>query len=173
MRVFNFLSGVITILFGYIMFDSVGDSYLIVIYVLQTALILRGIRLLIYYVSMARHMVGGKVILYQGAILFDIGIFTLMVGRIPQIYAMIYLVAGLAISGIVDLLRTREIRRLESGYWKYEAFTGTVKVIAAVTSLFFLDSQSFLVKIYSVGLFQSGVGKISTAVRRSAIVYIE
>ena len=43
---------------------------------LAASLILRGISELIYYFTMARYMVGGKLILFIGAVFFDFGFFT-------------------------------------------------------------------------------------------------
>lgn len=172
-RVFYVISGLLIIFFGVFMFISFGEGYRLVLLILETMLFIRGIRLLIFFFTMARHMVSGKVILYEAFICLDLGLFTLNLDDVPQVYAMLYLLAGLALSGVIDILRTREIRRLESGHWKYQVFTGIVKIATAVVCLFSLDSPLILVSVYSLGLVHSGVARIAAGVRRGAIVYIE
>lgn len=172
-RILNVLTGLLIIFFGIIMLTSNGEAYRMVLFILEMALIIRGVRLLVYYLTMARHMVGGKVILYEGIFLLDIGLFTVNLDELPLMYAMLYLLAGLAVSGIIDMLRANEIRLLESGRWKYQFFTGIVKIGVTVICLFSLDSPISLVSVYSFGLIHSGAARIGSAVRRGAIVYIE
>ena len=172
-RVFNVLSGLLTIFFGIIMLDGMERAYSIMLFFLEIALILRGVRLLSYYVSMARHMVGGKIILYEGVFFLDMGLFLVSIDDLPKMYVLLYLIIGLAISGIVDLLRANEIRLLESGHWKYQAFTGIVKIMATIVSFASFKYSFILVNVYSFGVIHSGVAKIVSAVRPGAIVYIE
>ena len=172
-RVFNVLSGLLTIFFGIIMLDGQERAYNLMLFFLEAALILRGVRLLSYYVSMARHMVGGKIILYEGVFFLDMGLFLVSIDDLPKMYVLLYLIIGLAISGIVDLLRANEIRLLESGHWKYQAFTGIVKVVVTLICFLNFNSGAILVGVYSFGVIHSGVARIVSAVRPGAIVYIE
>ena len=172
-RVFNVLTGLFTILFGLFMFSGQDRAYTAMLFFLEFALIIRGVRLLVYYNSMARHMVGGKIILYEGIFFLDIGLLFVSIDDLPWMYVMLYLVIGLAISGVVDLLRANEIRLLESGHWKYHAFTGIVKILATVISFASFKYPFILVGVYSFGVVHSGVARIVSAVRPGAIVYIE
>ena len=172
-RVFNVLTGLFTILFGLFMFSGQDRAYTAMLFFLEFALIIRGVRLLVYYNSMARHMVGGKIILYEGIFFLDIGLLFVSIDDLPWMYVMLYLVIGLAISGVVDLLRANEIRLLESGHWKYHAFTGIVKILATVISFASFKYPFILVGVYSFGVVHSGAAKIISAVRPGAIVYIE
>ena len=52
---------------------EIGVMFIVLIVVVTT--ILKGVGSLLYYVSMARHMVGGKLQLYKGIILLDVGMF--------------------------------------------------------------------------------------------------
>ena len=172
-RVFNVLTGLFTILFGLFMFSGQDRAYTAMLFFLEFALIIRGVRLLVYYNSMARHMVGGKIILYEGIFFLDLGLLFVSIDDLPWMYVMLYLVIGLAISGVVDLLRANEIRLLESGHWKYHAFTGIVKILATVISFASFKYPFILVGVYSFGVVHSGAAKIISAVRPGAIVYIE
>ena len=88
-RVFNVLSGLLTIFFGIIMLDGMERAYSIMLFFLEIALILRGVRLLSYYVSMARHMVGGKIILYEGVFFLDMGLFLVSIDDLPKMYVLL------------------------------------------------------------------------------------
>ncbi len=172
-RVFYVMTGLLTIFFGLFMYVTFGEEYKLVIVILEVMLFFRGIRLLFYFITMARHMVSGKVILYEAIFFLDMGLFTMNLDDVPQVYAMLYLIAGLALSGVIDILRTREIRRLESGHWKYQVFTGVVKIGISVFCLLSLNSPHILVSLYSFGLVHSGVARVTSGVRPAAIVYIE
>ena len=172
-RVFNVLTGLFTILFGLFMFSGQNRAYTAMLFFLEFALIIRGVRLLVYYNSMARHMVGGKIILYEGIFFLDLGLLFVSIDDLPWMYVMLYLVIGLAISGVVDLLRANEIRLLESGHWKYQTFTGIVKITATAISFASFKYPFILVSVYSLGVIHSGVARIVSAVRPEAIVYIE
>ncbi len=172
-RVFDILSGLFTILFGCIMLSGMDSAYNVMLFFLELALLFQGVRLLSYYFSMARHMVGGKVILYEGLFFLDIGLFFVNIDDLPKMYVLLYLAIGLAISGVIDLLRANEIRLLEAGHWRYQAFTGIVKVTATAICCLSLGSAFTLVSVYSFGVIHSGVARIVSAVRPGAIVYIE
>lgn len=172
-RVFNVLTGLFVILFGLVMFSGQDQAYKAMLFFLEIAMIIRGVRLLVYYNSMARHMVGGKIILYEGIFFLDVGLLFINIDDLPWMYVMMYLVIGLAISGVVDLLRANEIRLLESGHWKYQTFTGIVKIMATAISFASFKYPFILVSVYSFGVIHSGVARIVSAVRPGAIVYIE
>ena len=132
--------------------------------ILSVSLTLYGLRVLLYYFSMARHMVGGKRILYQGLIIFDLGIFTLTVVDNPKIYIILYLLGIHAFAG-----------RFE-GPWRMDMASGVVNVsiaILAVVCGFFLNNMQDIVYIYASGLFYSAVLKIVNALRKTSIIYIQ
>ena len=52
------------------------DGYELVLLMLGLSLTAQGIRSIVFYFNMARHMVDGRSILYKGVILLDFGIFT-------------------------------------------------------------------------------------------------
>ena len=67
---------------------------------LAASLILRGISELIYYFTMARYMVGGKLILFIGAVFFDFGIFTLSLSDESKLFVLAYLLGFHAFAGL-------------------------------------------------------------------------
>ena len=57
---------------------------------LSFGLIVFGARKLVYYFTMARHMVDGRSILYLGVIAFDFGIFTLSIADQHGVFIVLY-----------------------------------------------------------------------------------
>ena len=66
----------------------------------------KGLRYLIYYLTHAQHMVGGKRILLIGLILFDMGVFSAILYDQAQAIMIIYVVAGHLIAAVLNIVRT-------------------------------------------------------------------
>ena len=143
--------------------------------ILSVSLTLYGLRTLVYYFSMARHMVGGKRILYRGVIIFDLGIFTLTMVFNHKIYIILYLLAIHAFAGVIDVMRAMEARRFD-GPWRMDMATGVVNVAIAILAVicgFILNNMQDIVYIYASGLIYSAVLKIVNALRKTSIIYIQ
>ena len=141
--------------------------------VLSVSLFLRGVGMLVYYFTMARNMVGGKLLLYVGIIILDFGMFTITLTDVPHIYLMLYLLATHGFGGVIDILRTLEAKRLESPSWKLNMSQGIVNLAVAVLCIFFLNMTKVLVYLYCAGLIYSAIVRIISAFRKTAIVYIQ
>lgn len=148
-------------------------GYLIVTVILSISLLIYGIRKLIYYFTMARHMVGGKYILFSAVIMLDFGLFTLALTDIPKIYVVLYLMFINAVSGVVLILRTLESRKYGAASWKLNFSHGVINIVLAVMSLVFVSNTHMLVYMYCLGLVYSAVMRIIRACRRTAIVYVQ
>ena len=171
-RIKGVLVGIVMMFGGVLMALAGGEAALIIMLLLALSLTISGIRMLIYYFSMARHMVGGDQILIRGLILFDLGAFTGTLITISQIYIMGYLVGIHAFSGVVDVMRAMEAKKLDSSSWKLNLSTGIVNIILAVTCIVFLRSEGIAVYIYSAGLIYSAFIRIITSFKKTAVVYI-
>lgn len=145
----------------------------IVIAVLDISLLLYGLRLIIYYFTMARYMVGGIMTFYKSIIVIDFGLFIFNLNEIPQKCTMIYLVGLLVFSGMVDLLRSLEERKLMAKTWKYEILHGMVKIVFSIFCLFFINSMRMMMVVYSLGLVHAALVKLSYSFKKTAIVYVE
>ena len=147
-------------------------GYLFALGVLELTLIAYGIRQLMFYLLMARHMVGGIRIFYQSVLVLDAGLFALSLHDMPRAYVMMYLVGSMLVSGVLNAARARETRRQGSTHWKYAMFTGLVKIVLSFVCMFYISSETLITIIYSAGLFYAGVARIVNASRQTAIVYI-
>ena len=109
------------VLFALLMITFDEKAYPVIVGVYATALEFMGIRLIWYYFTMARHMVGGRSILYRGVLFVDFGVFTGSLALVPHIYVLLYLAGTLAFSAVVDLLRAKEAKGIDSP-WKLKTF---------------------------------------------------
>ena len=172
-RVGNILTGLLIIFLGTQMAVEPTRVYKLIILVLGLTLLLSGIRSLIYYFTMAKHMVGGRSVLYRAVIVIDIGLFSLSLTNIPFVFVILYLAAVHGFSGFVDIMMAREARMLQAGSWKLNFIHGLINVIMAILCLVFLGTPAVAVEIYAFGLMYSGLMRIIQAFRKTAVVYIQ
>ena len=154
-----------------ILFPEYG--YRVVIILLDVALLIWGVRLLIFYFTMARFMVGGMRVFYQALILIDLGLFAFSLEKYPQTIAMLYLVGTMAFSGGLSLLRALEARRMGAGSWRTACAVGACRLVLSVACLFYLDSVNVMTDLYCLGLVNTAVSHFITAFRPAVIVYVD
>ena len=147
------------------------EGYQIIALILSIVLIVNGIRYLIFYFSMARNMVDGKLTLFYGIIYLDLGMFAYTLQEIPPIYIVLYLLITHLFSGAVDVLRAREDRRAGSR-WKLNIAIGIANILLAFACGFCLHRLSLLTYVYAIGLAYSACLRMVQVFRRSAIIYI-
>lgn len=172
-RVWSIISAIIMILSGIILIIIPDAGMTLIAFGLSVFLIGRGLKFITYYFSMARLMVGGKSILLIGVFLFDFGIFTLTVLNHPRLIVIIYLLAGHLFDGVVNTVKSIREKKEKAGSWKRDLAEGIIHVILAILCIAFINNIEVLVVIYSLGLFYSALTRISAALRRTAIVYIQ
>jgi len=174
-RIGNLITAVVMIAFAGLLFVSPVEGLPVVAIVVSISFTVRGLRRLVYYYTMARHMVGGKNVLYRGIILVDAGLFT---GALvdDSSYIIILYVAGLHLfSGLIDVLRSREAKALGAS-WRFTLSFGMTDMLlgaAVIVSGFFMHDLSVAVYVYAVGLVYSAMLRVAAAFRRTAIVYIQ
>lgn len=170
----SILVGLIMIIWAFILtIFTPKEAYATIIMVLCLGLLIFGIRELHFYLTMAKHMTGGKTKLYRAIILIDMGLFTMALTDVPLVYVMLYLASIHLFTGGVDILRALEARNLQAGSWKMQFIHGLINVILAVLCLIFIKSTSTAINIYALGLAWSGVMRIIQATRKTEIVYIQ
>ncbi len=174
-RFSTIIVGLLTILAAFVIF-LLDDAYKYIILILGLSMLVSGLRYLFYYGRMARHMVGGKIMLVIGAVFISFGLFTLNLSDEPLIYLILYLLGFHAFSGLINLLRALEARQYDAPSWKLTFATGIVNILVAIASPVWgilFKSPDTLTLIYCLGLIYSGIIRIITALRRTAIVYIQ
>ena len=171
-RVRAVLGGLLMLLAAAAMALSPDEGYRIVIFVLGLVLFFGGLGRLVYFVTMARHMVDGRRSLYTGALLLDVGILALNLRSLSQTYVLLYLLVGYLFAGLVSFLRAREAKSYGSRAWRRTLVAGIVDVAIAVLCVAFIGSPRVAVWLYCAGLAWSACERIASAFRKTAIVYI-
>ena len=149
------------------------NAYQIVVGILSVGLAIAGIKDIVFYFTMARHMVGGKMILIQGVIIFDFAMISGSLTDVPKIYILLYLIGIHAFSGAIEIMRAMEARRTVDGPWKIKFSHGIVNLILAIACLIFIRQSNTALIIYSMGLMYSAVVRLFDAFRKKAFVVIE
>ena len=154
-----------------------GDhGILLAALVISLSLILYAVRTLVYYFFMARHMVDGKLILFKGVILLDLGFITLSMSDNASRFLILYLLGAYAFAGGISILRALEARRFGAVSWRLQLTEGILNIVMAVTALIFglfLGSLRTVCWVYASGLIYSAILKTIGAFRKTAIVYIQ
>ena len=172
-RIKNVLIGVLIILGAVILIAFPEEGIIITASILSLSLFVYGIKTLIYYITMTRHMVGGRIMLYLAVVVLDLGMFTMMLTNIPKMYIALYLVVVYAFSGAIDILRALEAKKYQTPSWRFSLISGIINVVIAILCIVFIGSTNMIVYLYSAGLIYSAIVRIITAFRKTAIVYIQ
>ena len=176
-KIRGFFAGLFLILLSVvIMIIDTRYGFLLVCAVICFTLFFVGIRSLIFYFTMARHMVGGRRQLYIGVIMFDLGMFTMTMDDIPIFYIILYLIGIHMFSGVVELLSSLEAKKLETPVWRSRMLSAIGNIAIALGCLyfgFFRKSVDTVVTLYACGLFYNGVLRISNSFRKTENVYIQ
>lgn len=172
-RIKNVLIGILTIMGAVILIAFPEEGIIITASILSLSLFVYGIKTLIYYITMTRHMVGGRIMLYLAVVVLDLGMFTMMLTNIPKMYIALYLVVVYAFSGAIDIMRALEARKYQAPSWRFSLISGIINVVIAILCIVFIGSTNMIVYLYSAGLIYSAIVRIITAFRKTAIVYIQ
>lgn len=175
-RIGNILLGAVVIFICAVMFIVPESGSLFFLLFLGIAFLVYGIRYLVYFFSMAKHMVGGLMIFFISIIALDIGAFTLTLSDESMTIVSIYLALFHGFYGVVHLLRAREAKHYDSPAWKWslaECGVNFLVVIICSGLIPFSPSPYFLIYICAAGLAYGAVMRIINACRRTAIIYIQ
>ncbi len=171
-RIRKALWGIFMILIGLMLMIFGEEAYMVIIGVFSLTLEIMGLRMLWFYFRMARHMVGGRNILFRGIFFFDFGVFTGSLMVVPKMYVLMYLAGTLIFSGVVDLLNARAAKAIESS-WKLRTLQGGCKEVIAAGCLIFMRSGARVVYICAVGFIFSAIMTIINSFRRTQVITID
>ena len=133
----------------------------------------KGGRYIIYYLTHANHMVGGKRILLAGLILFDCGAFSTTLIDQAQAIIIIYVVGCHVIAAILGFVRMSGNRKDGNPGWKIDLAQGIGNVVLVVLCLIFIRYVEIPVYIYCAGSIYSSILTIISSSKKTAIVYVQ
>ena len=138
-RITSAVTGIVLLLVSAGMIYLGKEGFYLVLALLTISLTAAGLRQLYYYLTMARHMVGGWKILFQGVVILDLGMITLTLSTadIHPRYIMLYLIGVNLFNAAVDILKALEARRLDAPAWEFTLSAGGLELFLAVLGLFF------------------------------------
>lgn len=175
-RILNVLQALIMLVFAFFIIIFPTETIPFVLGLIGLGMTLNGIRALFYYFSMAKHMVGGKTMLYRGIIYLDIGILSSSLADAPERALIVYVAAASIFTGLVAVLRAREEKAGGSPQWKGKLIYGAVYILLAAAVLicgFVMKLPEIAAYVYAAGLIYTAAGRIAEAFRKTAIVYIQ
>ena len=175
-KIGNVIIGLIMIVMG--VFLVMMPEFVMTIVVMLTGLsfMASGIKSLFFFFTLGRSMVDGRMSLYRGLILLDLGLFTCTFAITNIYYTVLYIAGVTLFTGVVDLLRAREAYQSRSPSWRFPAVNGLTRTglaIAVIISGFGFKSVIIAMIVYGAGLIYSGIVRIVSSLRKTAIVYIQ
>ena len=130
-RIGVFISGLLMLLGAAVLILDVEDGLMFITTVLAVSLFVMGIRFSVYFLTMARHMVGGKAMLFAGVFLLDFGFFTSTMFDESRLMIILYLAGWHAFSGLVSLLRARSAKILTGIYCAGLVYSAGIRMISS------------------------------------------
>ena len=175
-RAASIITGLLQIALAIVILLNNDIGFLVIFLIISIGMTVDGLKNLIFYLTMARHMVGGKSLLYRGLIMLDFGVFSLSLADIPRVMLILYMLGIHAFNGAVEILRALEAKRYKSGNWKLTMGFGIANIavpVIAVAAGLLTGSMTLVIGVYSVSLIYSAIGRIITACRKTAVCYIQ
>lgn len=175
-RVLDVIYGLLMLLTGYILIMiKVKYGIVLMLFLMQFGMTIRGLQKLFYYLTMARFMVGGRTVLYRSIILLDLGVLGVSLVGHEVVYAAVYLALIHSFEGIVSILRANEAR-INGAHWRLKMVYGMTGILiagAVVIGYAVLNEPGITTFIYGCGLMYAAVLRIASAFRRTKVVYIQ
>ena len=172
-RVFTIIGAVFAI-FGSLVLMLVPDiAFELIAIGIAFMLTIYGIKYLIYYITQAQHMVGGKWFLLIGLILFDLGSFASMLIDQARAILIIYVAGAHLIAAVLNIIRTVGNKKDSNPSWKIDLAQGIGNFTQVVLCLVFINHISIPVYIYCIGCIYTSILMIVSACRKTAIVYVQ
>ena len=172
-RVANLLLGLLMIACGFALLVKPHDSILVVAIILAAALLLYGVRKLVYYIRMARHMAGGLTVLFMAIIAIDVGVFAVaMIADNPQVAIAMYLSTYNTITGFISIARGIE-SKLFKAPWISSIVLGLVDLALASLCTSSISSGEAVIWVFCIGLFYDAGVRLVSAFKPTEIVFIQ
>lgn len=175
-RIQSFFIGLAMLLCCAVMIHSPQLGYFAAAIMIILSMLSYGVKLLIYYQTMARHMVGGKAMLFLGVLVLDFGVFVTSMVDNPMLFLLVYLLLFHGFSGVVSVMRSREAKFYSTASWVLNLLVGIVNLgvaLGAVVAALVLRSVQVLGYLYFLGMLYAAFMRIVSAFRRTEVVYIQ
>ena len=157
---------------GLLLYDP-KSNFLLITLIISCVLLIEALRMLWYYFTTAKLMVGGKQILYQGVIFLDLALFSFSLSDVPLIYIILYLIAVNAVAGVVDIGLAVQAHSAGAPIWKLRFSAGFIELCLALICLGNINNINIVTYVYVISLAYTAIVKIVSALRKNEVVYIQ
>ena len=171
-RAGNIILSLLMIVCSILLFLDSEDAPMVVAVALGIVLLISGLRKLMYYFMMARHMVGGLLILFIAIITVDIGGFAILLTDEPRLSLALYIVGYNSFTAIIGIVRVVESKMIDS-HWKASLLHSIINLALAVACLVFINSDQILIGIFCIGFLYAAFTRLVRAIRPTEIIYIQ
>lgn len=168
-RISKIIQGLFILFIVAIVLVDPDDGPAFAVEVFAIVALVKGIQMLFYYFSMARHMVGGKITLYASIILTDFGLFAVLFADFPKAVVMLIFSGLILFDGVISVLRAFEQRKLNYAHWRAKMVMGISTIIFALSFLFMLNSGRMVTEMFEISLLSSAFERIFGAFRRTSV----
>lgn len=172
-RVWNIIGAVFMIQSAFFLMLIPEAAFLVISAFVGLLLVFYGIKYLVYYLTHAQHMVGGKWFLLLGLLMLDMGVFATLISDQTQIIMIIYVVAAHFVAAVINFARAFSNRKDNNPGWKIDLAQGIGNITQVVLCLVFIKHIEVPVFIYCAGVIYSAILKIIASCKRTAIVYVQ
>ncbi len=171
-RILNLIIAAALLVFVIVIIAVPDRSPYLIVIVLGIGLMLYGLHGLVFFFTMARHMIGGKRIFFRGLLCLDLGVFIFSgYNNGSDLLILLYLVVYLFLSGVIALLHAREAKR-SSSPWKLHFVQAIFNLGIGVIGLIFIRSIYAVVYVFAAYLTITALNRLLTAMRRNAVIFI-
>lgn len=132
-----------------------------------------GSKYLLYYLTHAQHMVGGKWFLLLGLILFDVGVLATTLLNQAKIITLIFILGIHSVIALLGLIRAAGNRKDHNPGWKVDFVQGIIAICQITLCLIYIRSDIIPVYSYCIYAICSSILTIVSAFKKSAIVYVQ
>ena len=171
-RIGNIVLSLLMVACCVLLMGAPDSAIVLVAFVLGIWLLASGLKSLVYYFTMARHMVGGLRLLFIALITIDIGGFVLLFIYQPKISIVLYLVGYNMFTAIIGIVRVVESKMVDS-HWKASLFHSIVNIALAIACIAFINSDQVVIAVFCIGLFYQACVRFVRAIRPTEIIYIK
>lgn len=136
-------------------------------------LVFYGLKYLLYYLTHAQHMVGGKWFLLIGLILLDVGIFAGTVYDKAKVLTILYIAGAHLIGAGLNIVRAVGNRKDNNRGWKTDMAQGIGNIILVLLCIIFMHDVVIPVYIYCISAIYTAILMLISAFKKTAIVYVQ
>ena len=140
---------------------------------ISLTLVYNGVRYIIYYITNAQHMVGGKWFLLIGIIMFDMGVFATAIYDRTQKITLIYIICAQLVAAVLSLIRAAGDMKDKNLSWKFHLAQGIGSSIQVILCLIFINSAMIPLYLYCIYAIYTAILMIISAFKKTAIVYVQ